>query len=938
MLHSWIRRSARRSSTSGSTIGIRIEGPAETESPMVVSIGGLTADGSHAELEIAKQPIERFWLGTNNDQANFEQYLYPGFSTSPTSTPPCSPPLSSATSSPESGFLGHDFEPTPPEHNPASIPSDDQYDDSYFDLQERISIREEHLPALLLHEAPHLRSFPESPTTSLPFPFDNCELDALLNNSVIDPNSPSIESLFSSPEPSPVHVSLAASLAALPSSPSGEHFVHHGRLSTPVLLQSDLPPLGRKSSQDAGRLRRRAHSSPYPIPHQPPSTEASILGIPLSNTPNSTSPVMDDKRLYDRVIPRHASSSSLSSPRGMHASSARNARDSPEHRPQSPSLVHRHFPQYRSRSRSASPFEGRSDSSGHRRFSSGDPFNNVPKFLTEPWSAPRLRAASFDQPVVLSGNTPRPSSLVRGYVPDDESTSGEDIEMGAPGANPHREVGMRRSPSELSTSSSSEESLPLPPPPSSTRLIGASRKHEATRSYYDSSRMVVDQQDSEEEPGSDVDQLESSDSQEDECRPHSNVKGKEAERDIRRSSYPSSAYYAPHPSYSPSSGSNFRSTTFGDSDLRTPSYHSTTVRHDVQTQFSSRPRSHSHSHSPSREDSARSLSRARYSPTRASPVVSGSHHHLAQSRNSPSSASTHSTSKSGPLRRSRRLSQSPVRQDVETKVEEVVVRLPPQGPSLGKPVPGRSNVADYKSAQPSPWRALEEDDDDDDNDSALECDDDDDDYCDSGSYRGSARSTRRGGHARRGSNAHNNTKPLYGSPLKGSILPTDSASDSKPVSASPPGRASGGPRRSGGAASPSAPRRARGGAPTATSAVPATTGSLGVMVMGGNKMQTGTQYRAVGSKNIDMASEKRRKGEKRYKCDYSDCGKLFTTNQNRQIHQLKHTDVKPYRCSCGYGSAGRSDLRRHLGRKNISEACRELPVDHNAQSLLDVEA
>ncbi|KAF5323033.1 hypothetical protein D9611_009395 [Ephemerocybe angulata] len=154
--------------------------------------------------------------------------------------------------------------------------------------------------------------------------------------------------------------------------------------------------------------------------------------------------------------------------------------------------------------------------------------------------------------------------------------------------------------------------------------------------------------------------------------------------------------------------------------LPSPSYHSTTVRHGVQTQFSSRPRSQSHP--PSREDFARSLSRARYSPNRASPVVPGSRHRLAQSRNSPSSASIHSTSK--PLRRSRRLSQSPVRQDIENKVEEVVVRLPPQCPSLGKPpVSGRSapgsNIADYKSAQHSPWH-------DDDNDSALECEDYDD--------------------------------------------------------------------------------------------------------------------------------------------------------------------------------------------------------------------
>ncbi|TEB33485.1 hypothetical protein FA13DRAFT_1730512 [Coprinellus micaceus] len=31
-----------------------------------------------------------------------------------------------------------------------------------------------------------------------------------------------------------------------------------------------------------------------------------------------------------------------------------------------------------------------------------------------------------------------------------------------------------------------------------------------------------------------------------------------------------------------------------------------------------------------------------------------------------------------------------------------------------------------------------------------------------------------------------------------------------------------------------------------------------------------------------MASEKRRKGDKRFQCCYKDCKKMFTTNQNRQ--------------------------------------------------------
>jgi hypothetical protein len=101
-----------------------------------------------------------------------------------------------------------------------------------------------------------------------------------------------------------------------------------------------------------------------------------------------------------------------------------------------------------------------------------------------------------------------------------------------------------------------------------------------------------------------------------------------------------------------------------------------------------------------------------------------------------------------------------------------------------------------------------------------------------------------------------------------------------------------------------------------------------------------------------MASEKRRKGDKRFQCCYKDCKKMFTTNQNRQselalsltlpshltwplVHQWKHTGEKPYRCKCGYGSASRSDLRRHLSRKKtVNPLCDEIPVDKKYLSSL----
>ncbi|EAU83250.2 hypothetical protein CC1G_11886 [Coprinopsis cinerea okayama7 len=138
------------------------------------------------------------------------------------------------------------------------------------------------------------------------------------------------------------------------------------------------------------------------------------------------------------------------------------------------------------------------------------------------------------------------------------------------------------------------------------------------------------------------------------------------------------------------------------------------------------------------------------------------------------------------------------------------------------------------------------------------------------------------------------------------------------------------------------PPRRDYGPPSAASSAPSNSTDAAAMASIGGAVVSGvglmannkTHYRAVGSKNIDMASERRRKGEKKYKCRFEDCNKMFTTNQNRQIHQWKHTGEKPYRCGCGYGSASRSDLRRHLNRKSMHSTCKELPVDQEYLNLL----
>ncbi|KAF5326494.1 hypothetical protein D9611_000771 [Ephemerocybe angulata] len=305
-------------------------------------------------------------------------------------------------------------------------------------------------------------------TSSLQTPSKPVHGQIATNDIEDDPPSGSLSHLAPFlPRQGPVVMTVDSNPYSIPTLFAQDNFVPHTPLPTPASGINYLPQ-PRQESEDF---------NPYPSPHQPPSTEASILDVPLSNTPNRTSLGMDDKRLYDWVIPRHASSSSLTGPpRGIHASNARNARDSPEHRPQSSSLVHRHFPPYRSRSRSASLFEGRSGGSGHRRFSSGDPFKIVPKFLAEPRSAPCL-GPSVDQPVVLSG-------ITRGYVPDDESSSDEsDTEMSATGSNPHSEAGMRRSPSDSELWPAYLSSpLPLRSPPSLAQGTVLHQGDDATRS------------------------------------------------------------------------------------------------------------------------------------------------------------------------------------------------------------------------------------------------------------------------------------------------------------------------------------------------------------------------------------------------------------------------------------------------------------------------
>lgn len=603
--------------------------------------------------------------------------------------------------------------------------------------------------------------------------------------------------------------------ACLPSSPIFAHTPEaEPGLHTPVLT-TEIPPLGRK-------LPERQQRSP--------SLPAALLLQPVS-APNSTlNPSMGDNRVSDRPhsVHRHTSMSTSSTP--LPHGSVLSHYHTLDNRPQSPSFARRSLARHgRIRSRSSSPYEASSDAHNHPRRSSS---RSIPDFHSQtPEGSPILahtRGGYRTSPGnVFASRSPPSSSSLPKYRLRAASFDSPPLKTTAPTSV------VRGSYNPDDESSDDVEMDPVPYVPN----LGAEGSRRRSVSISSSSTSSSNSPPSppprpsaRHATGGHKSQASRSyydhnpmmiDAKEDEAGPSTDEgeSGSEPDEDYKASRH--SSYTRPLSHYLPSS-----------------SYPNHPPR--------------CHSHSPSRP--AAPADNYRYRVTAVAP---------SDVSPSPSAASS--------SRKGRRLSHSPVRhsQAYATKAEDFT------DDNLfhkrASPARTMENVLSRKAAS--------RDFDTDDEGSAFDDDDGDDDYCDSaGSYRTVGRPVKQPPLPRRGSNAHLATKPMYGSPLKGSILPTDSFSDAAPSAATKPrSTAARGRPRSGSAVLPYPSPRA---SVASSSIVDSDASSVGHLTK---------KYRDVGTKNIDIASEKRRKGEKRFQCCFKDCNKMFTTNQNRQSESSSWT-------------------------------------------------
>ena len=795
---------------------------------------------------------------------------------SPVSSPPCSPCPSSADSTPYScewlcfwtwKTWSYALSSATASlcHELEVVPSADPEStyDTYLEFGERLSEREALIPGYLLEPLSELGLGTDA--TSV---FDEAEFFQL-ENSVLDKRSPSLNDAFAElPNYSPLPAFQEEISRPSPDTKSS-------RKGAPI------PSIGARRSH----RRASSASNPYPSPHSLPSSPS--LGRP-SSAPNSTPGQMaslDHRALYSHSP---ASSSSLAlPPRGHHASNHGSHR-SLDLRPLSPSLAQRTLAlerAHRTRARSTSPFAGDRSrrSSSHSRSGA---FAHVPPFLAQPHGTAqsagvpksyRLRGASFNdgQPTSTGSVTQRTPSMVRRRSMS--GSSGDDADL--PYRPSHESFVVDRGRRASVSTASESSSLASPPrPPLSSYAPTGYEKHVAGTTYYEGQAMAVDHKGCGDasEYGENV-----GDGSGHYLEGGRLTQGKLLDSPRghqRRSSYPSHHAY-PQSTYS-------------------------------QTAYLSSP-----PRSPSSPLAARSSSR---SPSRSITHTEPDQFPLASS----SPAETYDYPMA-PIRRSRRGSHSPVR-GRDHSSDRVLPPLrepsPTRRPSISS-VPkayhvtqshtsavryasGRSQSRESTGAF-SRYRAQRYETEDDDIDSGDDYDDDDDD-----DYRGE--SSYRRGYA----------QPLRGSPLKGCVVPVSTSERET------------GPRGRSQEVVDTQRRRSQVGQPPYTSySTPPGTSSAG----------GGTRFRPVGTSAITAASEKRRKGEKKFICAI--CKQGFTTNQNCQssyrfsplasletdpylslVHERKHKDERPYQCACGYGSASRSDLKRHLSKKNPGPNCRELPV------------
>ncbi|TEB33484.1 hypothetical protein FA13DRAFT_156853 [Coprinellus micaceus] len=491
-------------------IGIRIEEPADTEE---MSIDGHSADGSHAWCgRVLKSPLQLQVEG-GSSPVNWKslplRHRSPDLGSASLSSPSLSPSPSPSASSPGSYDSGYGFGLfTPPDDDRRDLEDSTRDYVQQQDFQDQLTRRGELLP--LLQESPDLLSFHDSPLEQQIFRLTFSDEEVVyLSNSVVDPNSPSSDSLF--PNSSSPSIPLSGSPTLYPLAFHSPEASENGRSAT--VLTTEFPPLGRKPVERS--------------PSLPPSPGSLLLKPELA--PNSTSnPSMDDKRVFDRPLSEHRhnsmSASSTLGPHGVHGLVTSHYH-SPENRPHSPSFARRSLARHaRIRSRSASPYEASSELHAHPRRSSS---RSIPDLHTQPTETPsfltqahrtssgssvisrspraagssyRLRAASFDSP---TGKTAPPTSHVRAsYNPDDGSS--EDVEMGSThylspvGAGATRERSIS-----FSSSSTSPSNPPSPSLRSSTRNHSSGQKVRGSRSFHNRSSMAIDPRDDEEGPSTD---------------------------------------------------------------------------------------------------------------------------------------------------------------------------------------------------------------------------------------------------------------------------------------------------------------------------------------------------------------------------------------------------------------------------------------------------